>query len=125
MLALGNFSPLCLVARIVFFDTGGLAAKVAKVIKLCTTDLTAADDVDVVDHGRMQREDTLDADAKADLADRDGLADAAVFAGDADAFEHLKTFLVAFLNADVHAEACRPTGSPEYCLLIVCCLDIV
>ena len=65
---------------------------------------SAADDVDVVDHRRVQREDTLDADAKADLANRHGLAHAAVLACDADALKSLQAFLVAFLNPDVHAK---------------------
>ena len=65
---------------------------------------SAADDVDVVDDRRMQREDTFDADAKADLADGNRLADSAVFSGDTDALKSLQAFLVPFLDADVHLD---------------------
>lgn len=95
---------LFLGAGVALLDAGGLTAKVTQVIQFCTANLTAADDVDVIDDGRVQREDTLDADAKADLADCHGLACSAVFACDANALKSLQTLFIAFLNADVNAK---------------------
>ncbi len=95
---------LALGACIAFLDTCSLAAQIAEIIELGTADLTTTNDVNVVDNRCVEREDTLDAYAKADLADRNGFAYAAMFAGDADAFERLETFLIAFLDPDVHAK---------------------
>jgi len=91
-------------SRIAFFDAGCLSAKVTQVIELGTSNAAAADHVDMIDHRPMQREDTLDTDAKADLADRNGFARSAVFAGDADSFKSLKPLFVTFLDADMHAK---------------------
>jgi hypothetical protein len=49
-------------------------------------------DIDMIDDRRMQRKDPLNADAETRLAHGDGFADAAVLAGNADAFECLQTF---------------------------------
>jgi hypothetical protein len=43
----------------------------------------------VVNDGRVQRKDSLDSDAEAGLANGDGLAHAAVFARNDDAFKDL------------------------------------
>src|SRR5699024_7693867 len=59
-------------------DARGLAAKLAEVVKLGTAHVTARDDLDRLDDGRVHGERTLDADAEGDLADRERLADAAV-----------------------------------------------
>lgn len=90
------------IACIFFFDTGSLAAEFTQVIKLCTANLAAADNVNVVNDRCVQRENAFDTNAKANFAYRNGLANAAVLAGDDNAFKNLKAFLVAFLNADVH-----------------------
>jgi hypothetical protein len=58
----------------------------------------------MVDDRRVQREDTLYANAEADLSYGHGLAGSAVLPGDADALKRLKAFLVAFLDANMHAE---------------------
>src|SRR5687768_7950368 len=96
---------LCLVACILFLNAGGLAAKLTEIVKLGTPHLAAADDVDVVDDRRVQREDAFDAHAEAHLADRNGLADAAVLAGYDDPLKNLQALLVAFLDADVHFDS--------------------
>jgi len=49
----------------------------------------------------VEREDTLDTDAKAHLTDGDAFARATVLARDDYAFENLQTFFVAFLDSDV------------------------
>ncbi len=56
----------------------------------------------MIDDGRVQRENTFHADAKTDFADRYGLANTAVFSGNADAFKCLQAFLVAFLDPDMN-----------------------
>ena len=58
----------------------------------------------MIDDRCVQREYTLDADAKADLTDSYSFADAAMLAGDTDALESLKTLFVAFFNTDVYAK---------------------
>src|SRR5438045_4347195 len=76
----------------------------------------------MIDHGRVKREDAFDADAEANLADRYGLAYAAVLDRDADALERLQALLVAFLNADVHAK--RVAGLEcRYVLFYLCLFD--
>ena len=50
----------------------------------------------------MQGEDLLAANAVGDPANRDGLTDAAMLAGNDNAFEHLDTLTCAFLDANVH-----------------------
>jgi hypothetical protein len=52
----------------------------------------------------MQRKYPFNADAEANLADRHGLANAAVLACNANSLESLETLLITFLNADVHAQ---------------------
>src|SRR5690606_4482592 len=85
-------------------DLGGLAAQAAQVVQLGATDVTAAEDLDLLDHGRVQREGALHADAEADLADREGAADARALHLDADTLEHLHTGAVALNDVDVHLE---------------------
>ena len=68
----------------------------------------------------MQREDTLDTYAEADLTHSDRFANAAVLACDADALKGLQTFLVAFLNTDVYAE--RVARLEIRCVLFYLCL---
>ena len=68
-------------------DLGGLALQTAQVIELRTAHLTTADDLDMINAGRMQRERALYADAVADAANREGFAAGAVAAGDYSAFK--------------------------------------
>ena len=58
-------------------DLGGLAAQVAQVVELGAPDVTAGDDLDLLDDRGCAREGPLDADTEGHLADREGLADAA------------------------------------------------
>lgn len=95
---------MSLATRISLFDTGCFAAKVAKIIKLSTANLTATNNVDVIDDRCVQREDTFDAYAEADLSHGYRLADAAMFASNANALERLQAFLCAFFDPDVNAK---------------------
>src|SRR6185437_6958111 len=72
-----------------FLDLGLLATELAEVVQLRPPHVTAGDDVDVVDVGRVHREGPLDADAVALLAYREGLADPAPLAAQHHALEHL------------------------------------
>src|SRR5260370_15233393 len=49
-------------------DTGGLALQIAQVIQPRPANFTLADHFNRADRGRVQRKDTLDADAKTDPA---------------------------------------------------------
>ena len=84
-----------------FSQTGGLALQAAQVIQLGPAHLARAHHVDVIDHLRMDREDALHSLAEADLANRDGLAQAGIVAGDQRSFESLEALFVAFLDLDV------------------------
>src|SRR5579863_5478668 len=82
----------------------GFALQAAQVVELGAADAAGADDVDVIDDGRVNREDALDAVAEADLADGDGFAEAAgVIAGEYGAFKRLEALFIAFLDFDVDA----------------------
>src|SRR6476661_299225 len=84
-----------------FLDLGLLATQLAQVVQLRAADVTAGDDVDVVDVGRVHREGPLDADAVALLADGEGLADATTLAAQHDALEDLDALLGTLDDLDV------------------------
>jgi hypothetical protein len=71
-----------LVRVALLFDFRLLAAKVAQVVQLRATNVSARDYLDVVDDRGVNREGSLDADLEADLANAERLANA--FAGAAD-----------------------------------------
>src|ERR1700710_3080983 len=81
------------------FSGGG-----AQIIELGAADGAAADDLDRFDVGRIKREDALDTLAEADLADREGAAEAAIGPRDADAFEILDAGALALDHLDADAE---------------------
>ena len=85
-------------------DAGRLAAAVAQVIELRAADGAAADDLDGIDHRRIEREHALDALAVGDLADREALVEAAAGAGDADALIGLNAGPLALLDLDVDGD---------------------
>src|SRR5690606_31103618 len=86
------------------FDTGRLAAQVAQVVQLGPAHLAAAHHLDLVEGGRQQREDPLDADAAGDLPDGEGLARAAAPAGDHHALEDLDALLLSLFHPHVDAD---------------------
>src|SRR5215213_11143465 len=94
-------SRLCLVARVLFLNSCSFPAELAKVVKFRTPHLTSAHNIDVIDNGRVQRENSLDADAETDLPHRDRFARPAMFASYNYTLEDLQTLLIAFLDADV------------------------
>src|SRR5688500_1432123 len=88
-------------------DLGGLAAQLAQVVQLGAADVTAGDELDLLEDRAVHREGALDADGEGDLADREGLAHARALAADDDALELLDTGAVALddANVDVHGVA--------------------
>ena len=88
---------------IFFLDAGRFTAKITQIVELRTTHATATDHIYVIDHGAMERENSLDADAVRDLADREGRASALARAADANALERLEAGLLTFGRARVPA----------------------
>ena len=72
-------------------DAGRLAAAAAQIIELGAAHLAAADDLDLGDVGRVDREHALHALAVGDLAHGEVLVDAAAGAGDDDALVGLRS----------------------------------
>src|SRR2546423_1183174 len=81
-----------------------------QIVKLGSPHAATADDSDLRDDRAVQRENALDSNAVRDLADGKGRANATAPLGNANPFECLESFLVAFTHA--HADAKRITG-PE------------
>src|SRR6187549_759088 len=90
-------------------DAGALAGPAAQVIELGAADDAAADHLDALDVGRIEREDALDALAEAHLADGEIAVDAAVRASDAHALVVLHAGALAFDHA--HADAYGVAGA--------------
>lgn len=81
------------------FNSGVLTDLVSKVVKLSSSDLTAASDFKLGNVGRVNRECSFDTDSARNLAKGNRLGDATVLNGDAKTFEQLKSFFVAFTDA--------------------------
>src|SRR5690606_12841442 len=73
-------------------------------VELGPTDVTAADDLDLVDDRGVEREGPLNTDAEGHLADREGLADAATVPADDHALEDLDPGAGALNDLDVHLD---------------------
>src|SRR5580704_6050342 len=87
-----------------FLQAGGFSLESAQIIKLRPANLSGADHVDVIDNSRAQRENTLHAMPKADLADGDRLAHTGILAREHGAFKHLNTLFFAFFDLDVNLD---------------------
>src|SRR3954453_12809406 len=86
-----------------FSQSCGFALEPAQIKQLCAADAAGANALDLVDHFRIQRENTFYALAEANFADGDaGLRSA--FVGDYDAFKGLKTLFVAFFDSYLHSD---------------------
>ena len=83
-------------------DLSGLAHAVTQVVQLGTTNLTLADGLDHSHIGRMQGEHLLTAYAVGNPANSDGLADAAMLAGNDSAFKHLNALTLALANLNMN-----------------------
>src|SRR5688500_5237458 len=93
-------------------DLGRLAAQVAQVVQLRATDVTAGDDLDLLEDRRVEREGPLDTHAEGDLADGEGTADAGALHANDDALELLYAGTAALddLYVDVHGVAGAEVG---------------
>src|SRR5215207_7935268 len=85
-------------------DLGGLAAQLAQVVELGAADVAAGGDLDLLDDRGVHREGALDADTEADLADGEGLPDAAALAADDHALEELDPLAGTLDYAHVHLQ---------------------
>src|SRR5579863_4125676 len=92
-----------------FPEASGFSLEAAQIVKLGAADLAGAYHVDMVDDRRAQREDALDAVAKTDFADGDGLAHAGILAGEHGAFKNLDALFFAFLDLDVNLDGIAGT----------------
>src|SRR5260370_33057415 len=101
------------------FQTGSFALQGTQIVQLGAADAARADDVDVVHHLRMYREDTLHALAKTDLADGDALAHTHSVACNQHAFESLEALFLAFLDLHVHLNGVAGTKLGEFLLPLV------
>src|SRR5580658_5695274 len=90
------------------FDLGRLADPVPQVIQLRSPDVAEGRDLELGDGRRVDREGALDAHPEADLANREGLAQAGSLAADDDALEDLDT-LAGTLH-DPHVDLDRVPG---------------
>src|SRR5262245_458071 len=85
-------------------DARGFAAAAAQVIELGATDLAAADDLDGVDHGRIERENALHALTVGDLAHGEILVEAGTGAADAHALIALDAGALDLHHLDNHQQ---------------------
>ena len=90
-------------------DAGRFPLKLPQVVQSSATDMAPLNDLDLLDAGRVQREDALDADAVGDLADRERRPRTAPMLTNHDPLEHLDPLLVALPLISV----CTRTLSPE------------
>jgi hypothetical protein len=100
----GSLGVVVLVtACIALTNESSLTAQSAQIIKFCSAHASSFHEIDMIDDGCVQREDSLDAHAKAGLPHSDGFACAAMFPRDNDAFESLQSlFGLGFLDPNVN-----------------------
>lgn len=85
-------------------DASSLAVTVAHVVELGATDVTAGNNLDLFDDGRVYGEGTLYTNAEGNLTDGEGFADAATLTTNNEALEDLDTAAVTFNDVDVNVE---------------------
>src|SRR6185369_16238828 len=100
-----SLSIVAVTARVALTDACGFTAQSTEVVKLCSSDAAALDEIDVVDNRRVQRENSFDADAKTRLSHCDRFARASMFARDHDAFKSLQSlFGLGLFNPHVYTD---------------------
>lgn len=87
-----------------FLDLGSLSLKVTKIIELRTANLTAADDLHVINTGAVHGEGAFHTDAVGNTANSEGFTAGTIALGNDDAFESLKTLAVSFNDLDEHTQ---------------------
>jgi hypothetical protein len=84
-------------------NSGSFSDFASEIVKLGSANLTVSKDFELGYVRRVERESSLDSDAAGDLADRNGLGNAAMLKGNDDAFEKLNALLASFSNLHVCA----------------------
>ena len=77
---------------------------VAHVVQLCTAHIAAADNLNLLDHRRVNREGTLNTNTERNLANGEGLAHTRALAANNEALENLHTAVLTFNNVHVNVE---------------------
>ena len=105
-------------------DASSLADTIAQVVELGSPHITATYHLDGMNDGRMEREDALDSDAKAELADCERSSGAATVAGDNNTLKDLNALAAAFDDAHVNTHG---VAGPKvrYVVAQVCGLDLI
>ena len=85
-----------------FADFCLLAAECAQVVELGATNVTSADELDVVDDRRVDRKLTLDADLERDFANVERLANSVTVTADNHTLENLDSAAITFNNVYVN-----------------------
>jgi len=88
-----------------FLDFRLLTAKVAQVVELGATNVTTANNLNVIDNRRVNGELTLHADLERHLTNGEGLANAFTRAADNDALEDLNTRAVTLDDVYVNLDS--------------------
>src|SRR5439155_5643165 len=106
----GDLSRLLLLRRLgdgdapLLADPRRFAGEPTQEVELGAPHATLAHQLDLRDRRRVQWEDTLDADARRDLANGECRVDPRTAAADADALERLESLLVALAHSHHHAD---------------------
>ena len=105
-------------------DLGCLTAQVTQVVQLRATNLTARQNIDLVNVWGVHWEGTLHTNTEGNLTDGEGLADAGVLTLDHNTTENLHTGLGALDDLDVNVEGV--TGAELWNIVAqLCCIDLV
>ena len=99
-------------------DAGCLAFEFTQVVQTAATHETAGYDIDVVDEGGVEGEDTLNTNAVGNLAHSKGGASGAAVNADDAALENLNTLFFAFNNAQVNLDGVAGTEGRQIRALI-------
>src|SRR6516225_8494514 len=99
-----------------FADPRRFALQLTQVIKLRSPNTAGAHDLDFLDSGRMQGEDTFHPVAKGDLANGESGVARTTPQSNGRSLEDLYTFLVAFLdlNVDANCVPCAELGNVRF-----------
>ena len=105
-----------------FLDLCSFSLAFTQIIQLCATNLTAADQIHMVNAGRMDRESSFNSDTVRNAANSESFTDSAVALGDNGAFESLQTLTVSF--NDLYPDTDRVTDIElRYIAADLLCLD--
>jgi hypothetical protein len=85
-------------------QTRRFASQIAEIIQLGAPNAASANQVDMVDHGSVHREDAFYTLPETYFSNRDGFAHTGVLASDDGALEGLETLLIALLDSHVHPD---------------------